>query len=920
MSNLAAVNELGQSVWLNYLRRAFIESGELRTVLNGGISGITSTPKVFEKAITDSSDYDDMLRDLVGRGMPVHDMYQALVVDDIQRAADVLRPIFEISEGIDGYVTVELNPALAHDAVGTIAEARHILALINRANVMVEVPTTGAGIKAIEKLIGDGVNVNATHIFDPDTYQKTAEAYIRGIDSYITTHSVWRQTPASVASISLSRIDTMVDKELERLGREELMGLAGIAIAKEVYRRFREMFTGPTWAKLKDRGAKVQRPKWTRTTPRSFRYPDTYYIEALIGPDTVCTVSASTFNAFCDHGKVGETLTASMDVATRHIDQLSGQGLDFEAIGRKLQEQSLSDFDQYFQNLIHSVTKRREILESGWRRLEVQLGKYQPVVEEALTKFCEDKILCRIWAHDYTVWKQEPEEITNRLGWLHIVETMIENIDELASFAQEAQQDGIEEVVVLGMGGSSLAPELYAQSFGPWIRLMQPGSAHIEATILDTTDPESIDRLAARLNLKRTLFIVASKSGSTVETLSTFRYFYNRVLEIVGKENAGQHFVAITDPGTGLVEIARQFKFRNTFRNDPTIGGRYSALSYFGLVPAALVGVDLAKLLDRAEGMVANANSCNCRPKGDHVAASLGTVLGLLAKAGRDKLTLITSPAITQFGDWVEQLLAESTGKEGTGIVPVVNEPLSFPEIYGDDRLFVHICIEGDDSRASQLETLIKAGFPVITLHLRDIYDLGGLFFTWEMATAIAGYYLGIQPFNQPNVESAKTLAREMVADFFETGILPEGRSTEPSAGSLEQFLNQSMVGDYVAIQAYLPPAPEAEEVLQALRLHIRDRYHLATTCGFGPRYLHSTGQLHKGDRGNGLFIQLLADPQVEVVIPDEAGKPEGSLTFGSLMAAQALGDAKALEQARRRLIRYQLGHDIAGGLSNLMG
>lgn len=920
MSNIVAINELGQSVWLNYLRRAYIQSGELREALEAGISGITSTPIIFEKAITDSADYDKLLGDLVTQGMPVKEIYQALVVDDIQRAADVLHPIYEISEGRDGYVTVELNPALADDAVGTIAEARHVQALVNRSNMMVEIPATEAGLSAIETLTSDGVNVNATHIFSMETYEKVAKAYISGIDEYINTHSVWRQMPASVASISLSRIDTKVDAILSQIAPELPPGRAAISLAKILYRRFCEIFSGPTWQRLENRGAPVQRPKWTRTTPRDFRYQDTYYVEALIGPDTVTTVSPVTFNAIRNHGRVEESLTKDMDEADAHLQTLAELGIDLNVLGQELQADSLVAFNKYYQALIQSVTKRRDELEQEWHRMIPHVAQYEPAVDKALEDLYLNQIIRRIWSHDYTVWKPEPTEITNRLGWLHIVETMQENLDRLASFAKDVLEDGMESAVVLGMGGSSLAPELYAKTFGPWVKLTRPDQPTIEVSVLDTTDPEAILDLRGRLKLNKTLFIVASKSGSTVETLSTFRYFYNQVLEEVGQTEVGQHFVCITDPGTGLVDIAENYRFREIFLNDPNIGGRYSALSYFGLVPAALVGLDLEILLNRAMAMAANASSCNIPPEGDNVAAQLGTILGELAKDGRDKLTIITSPPINSFGDWAEQLIAESTGKDGTGILPIVGESLGTPGVYGDDRLFIYLRLDGNDTHDRDIEVLSDAGLPVVIMNLKDIYDLGGMFFTWEMATAVAGYHLGIQPFNQPNVEAAKKVAKLMVAEYEDTGQLPAGKSEEPTVDILEAFLNRAGSGDYVTIQAYLQPTAKTDKALQLLRMTIRDQYHLATTVGYGPRYLHSTGQLHKGDRGNGLFIQFGTDSTNDVPIPDVAGQPDSQLSFGVFKTAQMLGDGQALEEAKRRLIRMDLGKDVVGALNRLAG
>ncbi len=529
-----------------------------------------------------------------------------------------------------------------------------------------------------------------------------------------------------------------------------------------------------------------------------------------------------------------------------------------------------------------------------------------PAIDAAVVKMKQDRVVERIWAHDYTVWKPQPTEIVNRLGWLHLPEAMPAEIVRLEAFAREIRAAGHTQVLLLGMGGSSLAPEVLSRVVGQFAT-----SPYL--AVLDSTDPGAVLAHADRLDPARTLFIVSTKSGSTVETFSFFKFFYNRAADALGADRTGEHFVAITDPGSGLAETAERYRFRATFLNDPNIGGRFSALSHFGLVPAVLVGIDLRLLLERAQVMAAE-----CRQADDNPGLILGAVLGVLAQAGRDKVTFAISPAIASFGDWVEQLIAESTGKEGVGILPVVGEPLGAPEVYGDDRLFVHLKLADDATHDTALQALEAAGHPVVRLALRDLYDLGGQFFLWEFATAVAGHLLGINPFDQPDVESAKALARQMMAEYKEKGTLPAVESAPLNAAALNGFLAQGRPGDYIALQAYLQPTPETDAALAALRLRLRDRYRLATTVGYGPRFLHSTGQLHKGDGGNGLFIQFTADDAQDVAIPDEAGTPQSSITFGVLKAAQALGDRQALLDAGRRVIRFHLGRDVVGGLRRL--
>ncbi len=561
--------------------------------------------------------------------------------------------------------------------------------------------------------------------------------------------------------------------------------------------------------------------------------------------------------------------------------------------------------------------------------LQARLGAYQPAVAAALAQLHTRQIIRRIWDHDPTVWRPDPTEIGDRLGWLHLPGGMVAAVDALRTFAENIKAAGFRQVLLLGMGGSSLAPEVFARTFGPRPETSAQG---LPLEVLDSTHPDAVLVKATRFDPAHTLYVVATKSGGTVETFAFFRYFYNLTADRVGAKAVGRHFVAITDPDSGLAETARRYGFRHTFLNDPTIGGRYSALSYFGLVPAALVGVDNGLLLARAREA---ATACT---RTDHnPAALLGAIMAELAKQGRDKLTLVLSPSLPGFDDWIEQLIAESTGKEGKGILPVVGEELSSPRHYGADRVFVQIRLRGETEHDAALARLRRAGHPVVRLELRDPYDLGGQFFLWEMATAVAGHLLGIQPFDQPNVESAKRLARQMVAAYRESGQLPaeqpllhdsditvfgqapaNGRRFRRAAALLKAFLQQAQPGDYIAVQAYIAPNPAADAALALLRRRLQAYTRLATTVGYGPRFLHSTGQLHKGDAGHGLFLQLTDTPQNDVPIPDEAGSAASTLSFGTLIMAQALGDGEALRHEGRRLLRFHFRGDTPAGIRAL--
>ena len=540
--------------------------------------------------------------------------------------------------------------------------------------------------------------------------------------------------------------------------------------------------------------------------------------------------------------------------------------------------------------------------------LTAQLGDLKPAVDKGLQTLCKERIIGRIWDHDYSVWKPQPTEITNRLGWLRIMDRMSGEVDHLNGLVGQLTGEGYTHALLLGMGGSSLAPELFEKTFGRPSRPPEAPSPYLDLIVVDTTDADAIRAAEQAVDLKHTLIIVSTKSGGTVETLSAFKYFYNQLALAIGPELVGGHFIAITDPGSKIIEMAARYHFREVFENDPNIGGRYSALSYFGLVPAALVGTDIGRLLARASTMASNNALSDCDVIGDNLAARLGAAMGQAAMAGHDKLTFITSAALASFGDWVEQLIAESTGKERKGILPVVGEPQEPVDSYGEDRLFIHIRLDGDAGDDDFVSELAEADYPVITVHLKDLYDIGGQFLLWEMATAIAGYFLRINPFDQPNVEAAKVKAREIVADYSEKGSLPAGDFAQLNPINLKKFLSRAKQGGYISIQAYVHPTPETDAALQSLRKAINLLTDLATTTGYGPRFLHSTGQLHKGDGGNGLFIQLVSDADKDLPIPDEAGSETSSMSFNVLKKAQALGDAAALREVKRRLISFEVG------------
>jgi len=524
----------------------------------------------------------------------------------------------------------------------------------------------------------------------------------------------------------------------------------------------------------------------------------------------------------------------------------------------------------------------------------------------------DDRAAERIRQKDASLWKSDAEAvkvINNSLGWLTVADEMLGVVDQLTEFAETTRARGFQHVMVCGMGGSSLCPEVLAQTFGRQ-------SGFPELLVLDSTDPDVIAAFRQRIDIERCLFVIASKSGSTTEPNVFYKFWYDELSKRT--ETPGDNFVAITDPGSPLVETAEELKFRRTFLNQPDIGGRYSALSYFGMVPAALMGIDVRRLLDRASKAAAREDE----------ALELGVIMGECANAGRDKLTLVIDPSLATLGLWIEQLIAESTGKEGKGILPVNGESLGAPEVYGDDRLFVSISAADDADKKPDLEALAAAGHPIVYRQVGDLYDLGAEFFAWEFATACAGWRLGINPFDQPNVQEAKDATKELLSSFARRGRLDERitiatddaitvyGAEEQEHGSVEEVLSAFLAavkpGDYIAFLNYIEETPEVDEAFQKLRTELRDATKCAVTVGYGPRFLHSTGQLHKGGPDTGVFFQIIANDETDFAIPGE------SYTFSILKQAQALGDFRALAKRGRRVIGIDLGDDTFGVLERI--
>jgi transaldolase / glucose-6-phosphate isomerase len=938
---LLALHDEGQALWLDFLSRRFLsDDGLKRLIEEDGLSGVTSNPSIFEKAIAESHDYDASLQTVdEGDDVDVMALYERLAIEDIRHAARDLRPVYEKSRGADGFVSIEVSPYLAMDTQKTVAEARRLTKAVGQANLMVKVPATKAGLPAIRQLTAEGINVNITLLFSQEVYEEVVEAYLGGLEDYVAQggnpHAV-----SSVASFFVSRIDVAIDKIVEerlhatrdaeaRRLMSSLRGKVAIANAKLAYQRYKRLFSGERWEKLKQKGARVQRVLWASTSTKTPGLSDVLYVEQLIGRDTINTVPPATIDAFRDHGHVQPTLEEDIADAERTMADLSECGISIEQVTAKLTEEGVQQFSDAFDKLLGALARKRATmlgneLNSQFVKLPDELRN---AVNSSLEKWRRGGNVRRLWAGDADLWTGADEG--QWLGWLNIISSERKRMEELNDLAADIRSQNFLHAVLLGMGGSSLGPEVLATTFGHT-------NAHPELIVLDSTDPDQIHAVETAIDLVRTVFIVASKSGSTLEPNILKDYFFERVKDAVGSRHAGSHFIAVTDPDSELQTIAQRDRFRYLFFGRRSIGGRYSVLSNFGLVPAAVIGLDISKLLGAAQKM---AHACGSAvPPADNPGVVLGIALAEAARLGRNKVTIITSRGIANFGAWLEQLLAESTGKQGKGLIPVDDEPLGSPENYGSDRLFVHIRLaeasEGNQDDA--LAALEAAGHPVVRISVANRYQISQEFFRWEIATAVAGAIIAINPFDQPDVEASKEKTRALT-DAYEKGeagqaekpvfkengialyadgdnadIIRRAPDSGTLAGSLKAYLGQLRSGDYCALLAYIARDKAHENVLQDMRVVIRDAKCVATCVGFGPRFLHSTGQAYKGGPNSGVFLELTHDARHDMPIPGH------KYSFGKVIAAQARGDFSVLNDRNRRALRVHLGTDVDGGLKHL--
>lgn len=911
MSAIDDLANVGQSIWLDYIRRSLLSGGKLRDLVRSErVTGVTANPTIFEKAIVGSTDYDGAIQAEVERRpeIPLAELYERLAVQDVQQAADILAPVFERTQGADGFVSLEVAPGLAHDTNGTVLEARRLWNEVGRPNLLVKVPGTAEGIPAIERLIAEGINVNVTLLFSLAQYEAVAAAFLRGAARAPDPTRI-----ASVASFFVSRVDTDVDAALDRLNTpaaSRLRGRIAIANCKLAYARYRELFEGPGFESLRARGVRPQRLLWASTSTKDPRYRDTLYVEELAGPSTVDTIPPATLEALRDHGVIrGPRLVEEIGAAREELATLARLGVDLDPITSALLDKGLEAFTNSFTALEAALeSKRSALLSRGLVTRPWSLGDAQAAVDVRLRDWQAVDLPHRFWRKDPTIWPQSPPtEVADRMGWISLPESMLAQAAELEEFASRIAHDGFRHVVVLGMGGSSLAPDVFRRTYPP-----RPG--YPELFVLDSTHPRAIRDLTSRLDLARTLFVVSSKSGSTIEPLSFYAYFREQLRPLT--DSPDTRFVAITDPGTSLETLAHARGFLRVFSAPPDVGGRYSALTVFGLLPAALLGIDLSALLNHAYRQ--SEAGAFCVAAEQNPGFRLGAALGELGSAGRDKVTFLSSPPYDAFPDWAEQLIAESTGKSGRGLVPVVGEPRIAAGEYASDRVFVSLERSPADSADPEgIEALRAAGHPILRFPLTSPHDLGAEFFRWEAAIAVSGPILGIDPFDQPDVELAKQLARQAMAGPGSTGAIPPDSvvrvdDLDPDGRAIAEWAAGLGPTDYLGIHAYLPPSQPMTAGLEELRRTLLTRFGRATTMGYGPRFLHSTGQLHKGGPPTGRFLQLLDSDREDIAVPGT------DYSFGRLIRAQAVGDFQALRQRGRRVLQVELGTDPLAGLAAL--
>ena len=917
MSNNTELYLLGQSLWYDNISREIINNGELAAMIeNGDVYGVTSNPSIFMKAIANTNDYDDAIQPMAIADWQPEDIFWQLAVEDIQAGADMLRQLYDDVNKSDGYISLEVDPNLANDTETTISEAKRLWKWVNRPNLCIKIPATKAGIPAIRAAIAAGINVNVTLIFSPERYKDVMDAFLSGLEDRVAAGEPISHIH-SVASIFVSRIDGIVDPMLREYAdkggplAESALGFIGktaVANSRYCYKLFKEVFTSERFQKLEAAGAQFQRPLWASTGTKDPAYADTKYIDELVAPKTVNTAPPKTIAAYKESGAVAYSVEGLEEEAEALLNNIGKFGVDMDAVYETLEDKGVKSFSDAFAQLMDVIQARKNEMKGQIGALAADTAKQ---IQELAAMHAPE----RLAQHDPSIWTLDPagqEEITRRLGWVDAPWNAMELIPTVTQIAKDAVADGFTHCTLLGMGGSSLAPEVLRLTLGVGEVDGKPG---LDLAILDSTDPMQVTECTNRAPIEKTLIVVASKSGSTAEVHAFMEHFWKVATEKLGDE-AGKNFVVVTDPGSMLIPIAEERKFRAVVISDPNVGGRFSAMVAFGITPAALMGFDVADLLKRAQKM---AKQCKPEvPAGRNPGLVLGALIGEASLKGRDKLGIITDPAFASLGSWLEQLIAESSGKEGKGIVPIDGEPVIIPPASEKDRLYVYV--RQDGSKDGVIKQLRSVGHPVLVLDVPCTKEILAEFYRWEMAISYACVLLAVNTFDQPNVQLSKSLTKEYIQRYHDEGHLDLGEvlwetdkaivygkafdgldDAKTPKEVIAAFAAQAKEGDYIAINAYLPRNEKMTVMLEGMRKYIAQETQRAVTLGFGPRFQHSTGQLHKGGKNNILVLYITAEPETDFEVPTQ------NISFATLEMAQALGDLNANFNVGRRGIRIHL-------------
>ena len=905
-NNSMRLYESGQSVWLDNIQRGSIKNGKLaKDIERGLIRGITSSPSIFRKAITDSKDYENALTPMALANIDAEDIFTQLMVEDIRNAADQFRNLYIHSMGNDGFVSLEISPLYAHDPERTLSQAKSIWKAVNRPNLMIKIPAAKEIIPVITELTALGINLNLTLLFSPVRYEEAAAAYIAGLRQRLEKGEAIDKI-RSVASVFISRVDSKVDSMLAEKGisSRNLQGKTAIRNAQRIYNRSLKIFDDENFGEIRNRGGKAQRVLWASTSTKNPLFKPTYYVDSLIGENTVISVPPSTLDALLKSCETKPSLPVSEEEIETFFSALQNAGVDIDEVYNQLETEGIAAFVKDYNDTLFSIRSRCEEIRGNMAQL-------QNSIEESYQNFDRDSVMRRIFSKDPTVWTyntQSYPEIRSRLGWLDTYKNTEAAIPEYVSLRNEIKKEGISKILLIATGGCALAPEVIANVFD--------GETDIKLNVIDSTDPLEVAEAQKKHDPRTTLFIVAGKSGISVEVRALMSYFYTKAEEIL-KDKAGSHFIAITDSGSGLEKTAAELGFRQVFHSDISSGGRFSALTAFGILPSILLGLDHQKISPKVSEMMKYCSPS--LPVHRNEGAALGTFVGTAALLGKNKLTIITDPEFRFFSPWLEQLIAESTGKEEKGIVPVILEPAPEKLDYANDRAFVYI--NRDNSCSEQIQKIRKQGHPVFEIDVDNNYDLFGEFYRWEIAVSVACSILYVNPFDQPDVINGKNCTAAQINEYHQNGTLHEPEpiwkdeqveiwSTD-DLGDLSnctgyneiitRFIANAQSGkDYIAVNAYLPQNAETGIWLQQLRSTILKCTNCATLIGFGPRFLHSTDQLYKGGIENGYFIQIVADHRDDIGIPNE------NMGFKILERAQSLGDIESLASYGRHVIRIR--------------